>query len=187
MSRAIALFALVLAACRPPSDLLVVEARTRADALQGELRGELEAALASGGPTNAVDACRLAAPRIAEELSKDDWVVARTSLRTRNPKNAPDAWERATLEAFEDRLAKGEDVATIEHHEFVSEDGGRVFRYMRAIPTGGLCLGCHGDPTTFDADLREVLTEHYPEDQATGFAPGQLRGAFSLVHRDPAT
>ena len=57
-------------------------------------------------------------------------------------------------------------------------DGKPVFRYMKAIPTAELCVVCHGsdiDPYV-DARIREL----YPDDQARGFKPGDIRGAFTL-------
>ena len=29
-------------------------------------------------------------------------------------------------------------------------------------------------------EVRPILKQHYPDDQATGFAPGDLRGAISV-------
>jgi hypothetical protein len=46
------------------------------------------------------------------------------------------------------------------------------------IPTQPLCLTCHGDPATFSPELKEALAVHYPNDQATGFKAGDLRGVF---------
>lgn len=56
------------------------------------------------------------------------------------------------------------------------EDGS--YRYLRAIPTMPICLACHG--TDIDPEISDMLREHYPEDQATGFTAGELRGAFSI-------
>lgn len=58
----------------------------------GKLKGELEAAMKEGGPINAIEVCNRVAPGIAQEMSsKHGMNVARTSLKTRNPDNAPDA------------------------------------------------------------------------------------------------
>ena len=57
-------------------------------------------------------------------------------------------------------------------------DGNRTFRYLKAIPTGPLCLKCHGSDLA--PDLAAKLAELYPEDKAHGFAVGDLRGAFSV-------
>jgi len=49
---------------------------------------------------------------------------------------------------------------------------------MKAIPAGGMCMNCHGQNLTSAVSSR--LAELYPEDQAVGYMPGQIRGAFSL-------
>ena len=40
------------------------------------------------------------------------------------------------------------------------------------------CLACHGPADDLDEDVRSALAESYPDDQATGFAEGDLRGWF---------
>lgn len=61
---------------------------------------------------------------------------------------------------------------------WVEEQGGAAFRYMRAIPTGGVCLACHGSDIA--PEVKAAIAAAYPQDQATGFKMGQLRGAFSI-------
>ncbi len=50
---------------------------------------------------------------------------------------------------------------------------------MKAIPAGKLCLTCHG--TDMTASIQAKLTELYPQDKATGYQKGELRGAFVVV------
>lgn len=144
------------------------------------LKGRLVTALSEQGPVHAVDVCNVDAPRIAREHEESsDWTVARTSLKVRNPDNAPDAWEREVLESFAQRADAGEDLAKMEHIETIERDGGRVVRYMKAIPMGGEpCVTCHGG--NLQPELAAKIDELYPEDQARGFQPGELRGAFTL-------
>ena len=109
------------------------------------LKQELQAGMQAGGPMNAVSVCNLTAPGIANTYSiRNGWDVGRTSLKTRNPENAPDAWERSVLETFEERKLAGEDPMKMEYYEVVRQNGTRKLRYMKAIPTGQLCLACHG-------------------------------------------
>ncbi len=146
----------------------------------GRLQGELKAAMAAGGPEKAIPVCHTAAPAITrEKAAEKNWSVGRTALKLRNPENAPDAWERSVLEAFQAQLAQGADPAKLERYETTVQDGKRVFRYMKAIPTQKPCLTCHG-PNVKDA-LRKQITELYPQDQAVGFQLGELRGAFTIV------
>lgn len=144
------------------------------------LKGELQAAMQEGGPVNAIQVCNTRAPEIAAGFSeKKGWTVARTSLKYRNPDNAPDAWERQVLEQFEERKAKGEDPKQISYSEVVEDDGKKTYRFMKAIPTGPVCLACHGEKidTTVEAKIQEL----YPEDQARGYNAGDIRGAFTIT------
>lgn len=145
----------------------------------GRLVGELRQGVKQNGPVETIAVCKQKAPAIAAELGgQSGWKVGRTSLRVRNPLNAPDPWERRVLEDFQRRAAAGEKVKGMEYSEVVEQDGHRVYRLMKAIPTGGVCLLCHGQRVA--PKVRKKINDLYPEDQATGFAPGQLRGAFTL-------
>jgi hypothetical protein len=155
-------------------------ARTAAGDFGMTLIGTLQQAIAAGGPVNAIGVCNLAAPEIAATKSAErHMTIARTSLKLRQPKNAPDKWELRQLQSFEQRKAAGENPATIEVGEYVESGGKRLFRYMKAIPTGELCLACHGSTLTPEVTAR--LKELYPADAATGFKLGDLRGAFTIT------
>jgi hypothetical protein len=135
-----------------------------------QLKAALQASMASGGPVEAINVCSDVAPQLASEISRASGAkVRRTSWRFRNPGNAPNDWEGQALNHLE---------ATGEQEFFeVTPDGGA--RYLKAIPTGPVCLSCHGE--TLAPAITEQLTEAYPHDRATGFAVGDLRGAFSVA------
>lgn len=144
------------------------------------LKQELQGGMQDGGPVNAISVCNLSAPAIANTYSvRNGWDVGRTSLKLRNPDNAPDAWERSVLESFEERKAAGEDPAKMEHYETVRRDGVREFRYMKAIPTAQLCLACHGE--NIDSITMTRLEKLYPDDHARGYKAGDIRGAFTII------
>jgi hypothetical protein len=159
----------------------VLEAREIIQSFAQTLKGRLSTAISESGPVHAVGVCNVDAPRIAEEHeAASGWSVARTSLKVRNPDNAPDEWERRVLESFAQRAAAGEDLAAMDHVETVDRDGRRVLRYMKAIPMGEQpCTTCHG--SALDPELAARIDELYPQDQARGFEPGELRGAFTLA------
>ncbi|MES9875516.1 MAG: DUF3365 domain-containing protein [Candidatus Sedimenticola sp. PURPLELP] len=143
------------------------------------LKGELGKGMKSGGPVNAIGVCNTKAPGIARDASNESgWKVARTSLKLRNPSNQPDAWELKVLNDFEARKAAGEDPTKMEHTEVVEANGQKTFRYMKAIPTGDVCLLCHG--TEIKEPVAKKLDMLYPADKARGYSKGQLRGAFTL-------
>ena len=143
------------------------------------LKQELQTGMQDGGPVNAISVCNLTAPAIANTYSiRNGWDVGRTSLKVRNPDNAPDTWERSTLESFEERKRAGEDPMKMEHYEVVRKDGISELRYMKAIPTGQLCLACHGEQV--DSTVKTRLKKLYPQDQALGYRKGDIRGAFTI-------
>lgn len=151
-------------------------AKEAIQAFGSTLKNELESAMKSGGPINALEVCNVKAPVIAEEISwEQDALVSRTSLKYRNPDNAPNEWQGKVLQDFETRKADGADPVTLVYSEIVNNE----YRFMKAIPTAGLCLTCHG--TDISPEVTAELTRLYPQDQATGFKEGDLRGAFVVV------
>ncbi len=158
----------------------LAKSRTLATELVTELKAELGRALASGGPAAAIEVCRVRAPEIAAQLSKESGAtVSRTALRVRNPANAPDDLQRAILEQFSADLESGKAPMPLEAAVDINRGGSIEHRYMRAIPMDAVCSTCHGKALA--ADVSAAIAKAYPKDQATGFEPGQLRGAVSVV------
>lgn len=155
------------------------DSRTVAKAFFGELKGELEGAMKAGGPVNAITVCNHKAPEIAKRHSEaKGWSLGRTSLKLRNPSNAPDAWERRVMELFEQRKAAGEQPDQLEYAEIIETGGKREFRFMKAIPTAEVCTKCHGAQVPADVEVK--LQALYPTDKARGYQAGDLRGAFTI-------
>ncbi len=160
-------------------DDLTKEARTVTKGFGKHLKSTLVGAMKKGGPVHALGICNAKAGSITmQEARKSGWNIRRTSLKQRNPSNKADPWELTVLKDFETRKAAGENPKTLEHSAIVEKDGRKVFRYMKAIPTGGPCLHCHG--TDLKQAVRKKIKDLYPGDKATGFKLGDIRGAFSL-------
>jgi hypothetical protein len=51
---------------------------------------------------------------------------------------------------------------------------------MKALPVQPLCVNCHGSADKIPADVKARLAAQYPHDRATGYGPGQVRGAISI-------
>jgi len=155
------------------TDQQVESALKTIKAFGGQLKGELQAAMKAGGPMNAITACNAKAPTIATQINSESKVkIGRASLKNRNPNNVPTDWQRTVLLKFEERKVAGEDVTKMDYSEVVGDE----FRYMKAIPTGDICLKCHG--TNIDPKLTAKLDKLYPDDKARGFNKGDIRGAF---------
>jgi len=142
----------------------------RAKAAQMELArtlmGELKAELASGGPAGAVDVCRDLAPTIAEHVSHEHGLaIGRTSHRLRNASNVPPQWA-------EDWVA-----AAVAEKVLLRGPAGEL-GVLHPIKIAPPCLACHGPAERLDETVTGALAESYPDDQAVGFAEGDLRGWF---------
>lgn len=161
---------------------LTEEARGIVGQAVKSLGGELKTAMADGGPANAISVCKEKAPLIAASLSAQHGVkLRRVSEKNRNPKAVPDAWEAKVLKDFEARLARGEQPATLEYAEVVGDGRSKSFRYMKGLVTQEICMSCHGTRETITDAVKTKLSTEYPNDQATGYLPNQLRGAASLT------
>jgi hypothetical protein len=160
---------------------LDVQAKAITKQFVSTLLPTLQRAMADGGTENAVEVCAVRAPAIATELAAETgWSVKRVSLKPRNMSSAvPDEWEHEVLQQFDQRQAAGESGATINTSAMVND----VYRFMQAQPAMPLCLACHG--TDISPKVESVLQRHYPNDAATGYFAGQIRGAISLSKKLP--
>lgn len=176
-------FVVLFAACTdaqqtPAQDeqALTVQGAELASQFVGTLLPTLQQAIQAGGPVNGIEVCAVQAPAIAQSLSEQSgWQVKRVSLKARNHELAiADAWETSVLQEFDQRQQAGEVPAQINKAEVVAGE----FRYMQAQAAGPLCLTCHG--TDIPSEISEALARLYPDDMATGYLAGQIRGAISL-------
>jgi len=172
--------ALGLAGCAAPAPQPVdVSAKSAAlaDRFQADLQGQLQAAIQAGGPVGAIGVCQQAAPAIAASLSEESGAeVRRIALQERNPTAVPEGDLRGRLEqlAAAPLTADGRPAVL----QWTSGSGaGAKAHYMRAIPMKEQpCAACHGTAITPEVQAR--LAVLYPADKATGFKPGDLRGAI---------
>ncbi|MDE2614002.1 MAG: DUF3365 domain-containing protein [Burkholderiales bacterium] len=171
-----------LAAPAAPADMSwLPQAREISQTVPPRLLAVLQEEIARGGFGGAVEVCRDKAPALARAASEQTgWQIRRVSLRERNPRAIPDAWERAALEDFDRRAAARESAATLERAEVVMEGGQVVRRYIRALPTMELCVNCHGRPERLNPAAAARIRQLYPADRAVGYQVGEIRGAITL-------
>jgi hypothetical protein len=167
------------AAKAPAAPREVERARAAAAALTTDLRARLMEEMKAGGPAAAVKVCSEVAPSYAAKHSVDGLTVRRVSERWRNPADAPDVYETGKLRELAAGHAKG--ALPLESWEWVGEGAARRLRYLKPITIGGPCLACHGDAAAIKPEVAALLRERYPEDRATGYRDGDLRGAVSVV------
>ena len=157
----------------------LAEARVAAKELSEAIRGLLMQELKAGGLERAVAVCSTKAQaRTAEyrRTFKND--IRRVSLRRRNPANEPDAYERRALESFD--LLPADARPAAEHWELVRDDGRETLRYLKPLVANAMCLTCHGEKAKIPPAVLAVISRDYPDDRATGFSVGDVRGAVSV-------
>jgi len=143
----------------------------RGAALLSPLKNDLKQALVAGletGPVNAITVCRDQAPMIASALSVDGVEMGRSSHRLRNPANLAPDWVSAVLETYQAN-------ATDRTPQLVRLEDDRL-GYIEPIMLQGMCVVCHGK--VLAPEVVEQISESYPEDRATGFEVGDLRGVY---------
>lgn len=146
----------------------VERAEAAMTALQASLLRRLQEATRDGAGA-AVDVCRIEAGAIRDRVvAERALAVGRTSHALRNHANVPPAWASALVTAGAGKRAS-EVVARV-------FDLGDKVGVIRPIPMGMLCSNCHGPAEALNAEVRATLQRAYPNDAATGFNEGDLRG-----------
>jgi hypothetical protein len=119
--------------------------------------------------------CSTKAQQITEKINNQlpDYAdVRRTALKVRNPKNAPDATDTQVMEAYQKAIEEGK----FNPKETKMVEVNDTYRIYKPLVTKKLCLTCHG--ANISDDIRAVLKKVYPNDKATGFKEGDLRGVI---------
>ncbi len=149
---------------------------------------EVSSAIAKEGIERAVEMCHLKAlPLTGEIISGMPRITAvkRTSLRVRNPANAPDAAEQLVLDRVQKDVTSGDDPPKVLVQRIDLPGGKREWRVYRPVGVLQQCAECHGPSEKQSAALRETLQTRYPNDKATGYAVGEWRGLIRVTVADP--
>lgn len=187
-----ALMLLALAACAgqpaPPAPALdeaavIAASAPVAESFQAALKAQLQAAIKAGGPKDGVSVCQQAAPAIAAAQSEASGAaVGRIAEKHRNPAGGvPEELREAYATLAAAPVVEGKPNRVI-----VQTGSGAKAKvhFLAAIPMQEQpCAVCHG--TQIDPALKAHIDSLYPGDLATGFKPGELRGAL-LVSWDAA-
>ncbi len=107
-----------------------------------------------------------------------------TSLKLRNPANAPDAAEELALAKVSADLEAGTPPNLLVQRIDLP-GGGNEWRVYKPLVTIRQCMPCHGRTDEQSPELVAALKEKYPNDDATGYAPGQWRGLIRVTVAEP--
>jgi len=129
----------------------------------------------AGGPMQALDFCSKEAYNLTEKVNKElpkGVSVKRISLKERNPANQPQKDEAAVLEA----LAQLKNANIVLPKMLVQKVDTHTYKvYKPLVINKKVCLKCHGDIQ--NKKLKAEIEKRYPEDKATHYKMGDLRGA----------
>jgi len=141
------------------------------------LRTHLMAAMASGGPQEAVNYCNLSALTITASLEREFGVtIKRAATQNRNPLNKATEWESSIIEEYSKDLS-----ADLPPKSRLFKEGNKV-HFVKPIFTLPLCLQCHGKVgETMTSEMQDFILSKYPEDQATGYGDKELRGIWHIT------
>lgn len=160
--------------CRQPSpgETFVIDEAQKArgiaakDLLFERLSGRLMEVMMADGPVAAIEVCSREAKEIAAKVGEETGVeIGRTSLRLRNSSNQPPGWVKPLMrpDATEPQFVK------------VDDDHDGMFLPIRLQAQ---CVICHGPKELISDPVADQLAKLYPDDAATGFNEGDLRGWF---------
>lgn len=141
------------------------------------LSSNLKQAMNKGGIAYALEFCNVEAIPLTDSLSRQTGIdIRRASHRPRNPMNRANSLEMKSIKEY---LANIENDQEPEPITYRLKD-----KYVYHAPiriNNGLCLNCHGQPgTDISEENLSLINELYAEDQAKGFAMGDLRGIWSI-------
>lgn len=146
---------------------------------QQTLMSQVAGAINALGPAGAVEFCNERALPLTDSLAGYHHVaLKRLSDRARNPGNEiMDEQDKTAWLNLRQMMA---DTSMAKKHLFVREGDAAV--YYKAIPLGmPMCLNCHGQKEgEVTADTWAAIAARYPNDQATGYKLGELRGMWRL-------
>lgn len=162
-----------------PDSVLIERGGGAATRLATGLVAPLTQAIEEHGTAGAIDFCSREAQRLTAAVADSigrDIAIGRTTLKPRNPANAPDSLDRLVLGELHALAAAGDSLPPYR----LVEDGEQV-RYYRPLRIQPLCVQCHGPVDQLEPEVLRLLQQRYPGDQATGYREGDLRGAIRVV------
>lgn len=168
----------------PVSEEDQAELRQATGNFMQSLRQVLIKEIQNNGPYAAVAVCADTAQTLTQTFGTEQGLeVRRVSFSTRNEKNYPDEFEIPVLEKFEKDFSEGKLNESSEHFMIVQRNGEKYIHFMKPIILQGECVTCHGSEEQIPPDVQMIINRRYPNDKATGFAIGDLRGAVSVLKK----
>jgi hypothetical protein len=140
--------------------------------------GKISEKYAEGGYKAAAEFCSMKAYPLTDSLANEYKIfLKRVSNKNRNPDNVPSNLEKQVLEAYEYSIEQGDEIGA--NVQFMRSGDSILYNKPIRIPSE-LCLNCHGSPGQISEEVQAILKKEYPNDKATDYKVGDLRGMWSL-------
>jgi hypothetical protein len=141
------------------------------------LSSQLTGAIQTGGISYAVSFCNIEAVPIIDSMTAAfNADIKRVSEKNRNPDNSPDAFEQMLLDLFDQNLKNSGKA-----NDTVLLDLNNKLVYAAPIHIAPQCLQCHGlIGTDISDENNSIIKKLYPDDKATGYVSGDLRGIWRI-------
>jgi len=177
------LFAVELVKRGERSGVVSTKGQKAAKALKMELKQHLQEKMKKEGPLGALQFCVNNAQSLTEKVNKElpkGVRVKRVSQKYRNELNKPDKLDMFAFEFFrkmQERDGKYPDdfIMRLRHK---ADKNIEIFRYFEPLFIEKPCLACHGEK--LKPEVASQLKAYYPNDLATGYKLGELRGLIAV-------
>ena len=146
---------------------------------QQELLKEVSSAIQQSGPAYAVDFCSTHALPITDSIARANGIqLQRLSDRNRNPQNKlEELLDKQAWDSLQGLLSAGTKNASLQWKDAAQHP---VF-YKPIVLGMPTCLKCHGNPLEdIEAPTMDIIRTRYPDDLATGYRLGMLRGIWKI-------
>ena len=183
----ILLLSIALVSCGEDSNLTdeqiekyTVEGKKIAQASFKALNGNLKKAMKAGGVANAVGFCNAKALPLTDSLSTQQGaIIKRTSLKLRNPANAPDSLEAKMLDMY---LIMSQMRKPIMIPKILEKNEDEIQFFAPIMIKNETCLKCHGViGQNMKAEDYAIIKQLYPKDEAFDYRMEKFRGMWSIT------
>ncbi len=148
--------------------------------LHETMQSNLKKAMKEKGAEGAIEFCSTKALEFTKQVSEKVGLrIKRTSLKYRNEKNKPDAFEKEVLMKLEEDYRTTGKLPNylIKKTKIKGKD---YYVFFKTIKVKKPCLKCHGDINKMDPKIVETLRKLYPNDRAINYREGDFRGVIRV-------
>ncbi len=161
----------------------VAKGKNASNLLLKTLGSELKKQIETGNILQAVDFCSKQAFDLTNQINQNlekGISVKRVSMKNRSSVNLPNQDEAKIIAMFEKNNSQEPILTKVENNQKGSND--EVYKFYQPIKIANeMCLKCHGTVEDMPEAVRKKIHELYPQDLATGYKMGDLRGAVIVT------